>query len=161
MIAYGIDPGLTGAVACTVNGRMWDVRDVPSITVSQGTVKREVDPAGLAAIIREWRTQLGVDSELCIIERVASMPGQGVASVFSLGHSVGVIKGVMAALNIPTELVPPQTWKRTYGLGKDKDMARAEASRMYPAHAGRWNLVKHHNRAEAALLAGYAWREHA
>jgi crossover junction endodeoxyribonuclease RuvC len=159
MVCYGVDVGITGAIAVTVNGRLMDVADLPAHVVSAGTVKRQLDPAGLASTIRGWRAQYGVDAEMAVIERVGSMPGQGVASVFSLGHSLGAVQGALAALGVPSTLVAPQTWKRSFGLGKDKSASQAEASRLFPQHAGRWALVKHHNRAEAVLLAAYGWKE--
>lgn len=157
MIVYGIDVGITGAIAVTVNGELLDLADLPAHVVSAGTVKRQVDPAGLAATIRQWRARIGADSEMAVIERVASRPGQGSAQTFSLGHSMGAVQGALAALGVPTKLVAPQTWKRSYGLGKDKAQSQAEASRLFPGQAGRWALVKHHNRAEAVLLAAYGW----
>lgn len=161
MIAYGIDPGITGAIAVVVNGRLEDVADMPAYQVGSGVVRRQVDGAGLAAVIREWRVRFGVDSECAVVERVASRPGQGVASAFSLGHSTGAAHGVLAALGVPWAEASPQIWKRAYGLGRDKADSQATASRLFPGLAGRWTLVKHHNRAEAALLAAYAYRSRA
>ena len=82
------------------------------------------------------------------------MPGRGVASMFSFGHSAGVIEGVLAALGISYELVTPQTWKKAYKLtGKPKDAARALAQRFYPSAplAGK----KDSGLADALLLARY------
>lgn len=161
MIIYGIDIGVTGAIALMRNGELVAVADIPAHLVSTGSVKRQIDPAGVAAVIRNWRAQHGVDAEMAVLERVSSMPGQGVASVFSLGHSLGALQGVIAALGVPSVIVPPQTWKREMGLGRDKAQSQALASRLFPAHAGVWSRVKDHNRAEAALLASYGWRTHA
>lgn len=157
MLTYGIDVGVTGAVAVLCNGRLEDVADLPAVQVGAGVVRRQIDPAALAAILRGWRARYGVDAEMAVIERVASMPRQGVSSVFSLGHSAGIVHGVVAALGIPWQTVAPQTWKRQFGLGRDKQESRSAASRLYPEQAGRWALVKHHNRAEAVLLARYGW----
>ncbi len=159
MITYGIDVGTTGAISVLVNGELQDVRDIPAHVVGSGTVKRQVDPAGLSAIVREWRAQFGVDAELAVLERVSSMPGQGVASVFSLGHSLGATQGALAALGVPTMLVAPQTWKRAFRLGSDKRQAQQRASEAFPGHAGRWVRVMDHNRAESALIGLYGWRE--
>jgi crossover junction endodeoxyribonuclease RuvC len=157
MIVYGIDVGITGAIAVTLDGVLLEVADIPAHVTSAGTVKRQVDPAGLAEIVRGWRARFGPDAEMAVIERVASRPGQGSAQTFSLGHSMGAVQGALAALGVPTKLVAPQTWKRSYGLGKDKSQSQAEASRLFPGKAGHWALVKHHNRAEAVLLAAYGW----
>lgn len=155
MIVYGIDPGVTGAIAVLVNGRLEAVVDLPAHAVSSGIVKRRLDGAGLAAIVRGWRARYGVDEELAIVERVGSMPGQGVASVFSLGHTAGVIEGALLTLGVRLEYAVPGVWKRAMGLSSEKSASQAVASRMFPTQAGTWACVKDHNRAEAALLAAY------
>lgn len=161
MMILGIDPGVTGAIAITVNGRLHDVRDIPVRQEGSGTVKRRVDSAGLASIIREWRAQLGPDAELAIVERVAAMPAQGVSSVFSLGHTAGAVEGVLLAMGCPIEFVAPASWKRALGLGRDKADSRAKASLTFPEHAGLWTRKCQHNRAESVLLAHYGWRRFA
>lgn len=157
VILYGLDPGVTGAIAVVVNGELRDVRDLPVRIEGGGTVKRRVDAAGLAAIVRDWRSQYGPDSETAMIERVGAMPGQGVASVFSLGHTAGAVEAVMLALGCPVEFVVPAVWKRAAGLGANKADSRARASLLYPAHAGQWSRVKDHGRAEAVLIARHGW----
>ena len=67
------------------------------------------------------------------VELVSSMPGQGVASMFSFGHSAGVIQGALGAFEIPVTMVTPQSWKKRAGLvGKDKDASRTLAIQMWP-----------------------------
>ena len=61
------------------------------------------------------------------------MPGQGVASMFSFGHSAGVVQGVLGAYRMPVKMVTPQSWKKRAGLiGKDKEAARTLAIQMWP-----------------------------
>ena len=50
----------------------------------------------LAAEIRVCRAP-----DSAIIEKVGAMPGQGVSSMFQFGRSVGMVEGVLAALQIP------------------------------------------------------------
>ncbi|AFY60102.1 holliday junction resolvasome, endonuclease subunit [Synechococcus sp. PCC 6312] len=71
---------------------------------------------------------------LLVIEKVHSMPGQGVSSTFKFGQGYGAILGIAAALSIPTELVTPQAWKKTVlaGTAKDKDAAIDYCRRMFP-----------------------------
>ena len=150
-IYLGLDVGLTGAVAAVdTQGRVHLLEDLPSVTRGTGRVKRELDPAGLAHLLRPIAGEI----TLGVVERVGSMPGQGVASVFSLGHSAGVVVGVLGALGIPVELVAPATWKKAFNLNRDKTMSRTVASRLYPLC--NLNRVKDHNLAEALLLARYA-----
>lgn len=151
MIFLGCDPGLTGALAAVDSaGHVHLLEDLPTITRGKGRVKRELDPAGLAHLLRP----IAGDIKLAVVEQVGSMPGQGVASVFSLGHTSGVIAGVISALGIPLQLVAPATWKKPLGLTRDKSMSRTVASRLYPEVA--LHRVKDHNLAEALLLARHA-----
>jgi len=150
-IYLGIDPGLSGALALLDgDGALFQVEDLPVMARGRGRVKSELDAAGLARLLRPHAGQI----RLAVVEQVASMPGQGVASIFSLGHSLGSIVGVLAALAIPLRLVPPAVWKRAAGVSADKNLARSEAIRLWPN--APLDRVKDHNRAEALLLARYA-----
>jgi crossover junction endodeoxyribonuclease RuvC len=139
----GIDPGISGAVAFYFPA-MPDKIAVDDMPTAAG----DVDPATLAQRISQMRP------DLAIIERVHSMPRQGVSSTFRFGSSFGCAIGVVAALGVPTHFVSPGRWKRHYAIGSDKEQARALALRLWPAsiHFGR---KRDHNRAEAALLARY------
>lgn len=122
----GIDPGISGYIA-VINGRGDIIAAAPMPTGKIGKANR-VNPHALAAFLVEFDA-----ARTCFIEQVGAMPGQGVSSMFSFGHSAGVVEGVVAALQIPITLVPPAAWKKSQGLaGKDKDAARARAAQLYP-----------------------------
>jgi hypothetical protein len=151
VIYIGIDPGLTGAVAFLGDDSGPRVEDIPTVVTGAGTVKCEVDAHGLAALLGGWEPLV----RKAVLERTQSMPTQGVATMFSMGVSRGVIKGVLGTLGIPYIEVAPATWKKAYGLGADKEKARAIAIQRYPALAASLARVKDHNRAEAVLLADW------
>jgi crossover junction endodeoxyribonuclease RuvC len=92
----GIDPGLTGAFAFFFPSAPDRVA-----TEDMPVVAGEVDCATLAARIIQMAPAFAV------VERVASMPKQGVASTFKFGQSYGAVRGVLAALQIRTHLVAP------------------------------------------------------
>lgn len=147
----GIDPGLTGALALLdARGALFQVEDLPTIARGKGKVRQEIDAAALARLLRPH----AADIELAVVEQVSAMPGQGVASVFSLGHTLGAIVGVLQALAIPLHLVTPAQWKKAAGVSADKDLVRAAAVRLYPA--APLDRKKDHNRAEALLLARHS-----
>lgn len=151
MLILGIDPGLTGALALLDHtGRVVMSEDLPTIARgSSAKVKREINPAGLLHLLRIYSK----DIKCAVVEQVASRPVQGVASVFSLGHSYGTITATLAVLGIPVHLVAPTTWKRHAGLSSDKEQARALATRLYPSID--LHRKADHNRAEALLIARY------
>ena len=90
-----------------------------------------VNASALAAKIRPyWLLNKNIHA---YVELVSSMPGQGVASMFSFGHAAGVIQGVLGAFRMPVKMVTPQSWKKRAGLtGKNKDASRTLAIQMWP-----------------------------
>lgn len=121
-----IDPGISGCVSVLGNnGELIDWIAMPVLKVGS---KNRVNAAALSAWVANYS-----DSRKCFIEKVGAMPGQGVSSMFSFGHSAGVIEGVVAGLMIPIEFITPQCWKKFHGLtGTDKDAARGLAIHLYP-----------------------------
>ena len=148
----GVDPGLSGAMAM-LNAGAVDVFDIPTTTRTVNKKeKRQIDPYQLAAWLEIQRPLI----QFAVIEQVGTMPGQGVTSAFNFGFTTGCIHGIIAACGIEIRTVPPQVWKRKYGLlGQNKDASRGEASRRFPQFTHLWQLKKHDGRAEAALLALY------
>ena len=152
MLIAGIDVGLHGAIAL-LNGKRLLVSDMPTHELIRGGKKKhELD-------IHKLAQELTAPITHCYVEKVNSMPGQGVSSVFSFGTSYGIVLGILAAYKIPYTLVPPMTWKKALNVPAAKDASRARASQLLPQHAGIWSKVKHDGRAESALIALYGWRQ--
>jgi crossover junction endodeoxyribonuclease RuvC len=126
MIKIGIDPGLSGAIVILENNKPIAWHRMP--TMKTGSANR-VNASALGEILFRW---LNEDLK-AYVELVSSMPGQGVASMFSFGHSAGVIQGALGAFEIPVTMVTPSQWKKRAGLvGKDKDASRTLAIQMWP-----------------------------
>jgi len=153
MNVLGVDPGATGAFALYESELdLLLVGDMPSGVVNG---RRQVNEAALAGILRSFQP------DVAWIERVHAMPKQGVTSAFSFGVSYGIVRGILVALKVPTNLVTPNEWKRHFRLGSSKDEARIIASRQFPELANRFDLKKDHGRAEAALIALFGAQQHA
>ncbi len=127
MITIGVDPGLTGAIGVLQDGAFIAVEDMPTVLKGAGSVKREVSPAGLIALLRERVPP--ADNVAAVIERVNAMPGQGVSSVFSLGDSFGTARAALAVARVELHYVAPATWKKHFKLSSDKEQSRALAQR--------------------------------
>lgn len=156
MITVGIDPGLTGAIAILRSGEYYDLMDMPTIAKGgSGKVKYEVSPVAITQYLRSKITPS--DGCAAIIERVNSMPGQGAATVFSLGDSFGTARAVLACFGLPYRDVTPQVWKKHFGLSSDKEQSRALATKLFPS--AELHLKKYHDRAEALLMARYLWEK--
>lgn len=142
----GIDPGKRGAAALITSDGTAEAVNYP------GDVSQAAD------ILRGWKSVYTV--ELAALERVHSMPGQGVKGVFSFGENFGAWQGILSAFGIPYELVAPQQWQRGLVLPSDgstpKERALTVARRLYPG------LDLHRKsddgKADALLLATWAKR---
>jgi crossover junction endodeoxyribonuclease RuvC len=151
MKTIGIDPGLSGAIVIIENRMPIEWMAMP--TMKTGSSNR-VNASALGAFIRP---HLYSDSKIhAYVELVASMPKQGVASMFSFGHSAGVIQGVLGAFEIPVYMVTPSSWKKRAGLlGTEKDATRVKAIQMWPNWRDLDKKGKGQALADAALIAVY------
>lgn len=114
-IILGIDPGLSGGIAVvTTQGYMCAVSKLPTIEiVSQRKKKRELDIRPLVDyIVTTLCGQKKLHPVACYVESVHAMPGQGVTSMFTFGMGFGMLRGMLATLDIRTIMVSPVTWKR-------------------------------------------------
>jgi hypothetical protein len=65
----------------------------------------------------EWfRTLAGLVQVYAVIEKVHSMPSQGVSSSFTFGKNYGFLRGCLTAAGIPFEEVTPQVWMKALGV---------------------------------------------
>jgi crossover junction endodeoxyribonuclease RuvC len=154
----GVDPGLSGAVAFFFPNRgALAIFDMP---VAAG----EVSASALSLIVKPYRSE----TAMTYIERVHSMPRQGVSSTFKFGVGYGEVLGVFAALDFSISRIDPSVWKRAVGLpaGAPKELSVRRALEVFPHHADlftRPNLKKKgalvllDGRAEAALLAWHCY----
>lgn len=154
MRVLGIDPGAHGALAVIDGGSVAAVHDMPTMRVKRGTREvNEVNAVALGALLAGLRPL-----DAAVLEKVGAMPGQGVSSMFAFGRAVGVVEGVLGALQIPYTTVPPQEWQRGMRVRGGKDGSRARASELYPASASLFARVKDDGRAEAVLIGSYGAR---
>lgn len=152
-IHVGIDMGLTGAIAAIDwQGRV-EIRDMPTTaTPGKRTVGRRIDPLELRRVL--YAMAPAVESCRVCIEDVHAGFGPGAAARASLMHSRGVCEAVVELCGMEWVAVAPRTWKAHLGLLLARKSASIDAAvRLYPHAAGMIRLQKHHNRAEALLLA--------
>lgn len=149
----GIDPGKSGAI-CLLHGEGVLIKDTP---VMHDGDKNQYDIKEMIEIVKLFRT-IGGGWPTAIIEQVNAMPGQGVTSMFSMGYGLGLWHSILACHGVPFVRVRPQEWKKSFGLkGKDKGASILRAQELYPQADIR--LKKHHDRAEALLMAEFLRRK--
>lgn len=131
----GIDPGASGGIAivCGLGVSSWKMPET------------ERDIYELIESLKVWSGDLST----AVIERVHSMPRQGVASTFKFGVGYGGLRMALIASGIPWHEVTPQRWQRDMScLTKgDKNVSKRKAQQLFPSHK-----ITHAN-ADALLLA--------
>ncbi len=156
MRVVGIDPGLTGAVACVryldralTDWRVEAVHDMPVTSALDG---RPMPDA--VAVYDLLRT---MNADLVILEHVEARPGRGSSSSFRFAQGFGA---VLAAAQLSVEgqrvhLVRPRVWKGALGLDSEKAKSLALARTEFPDAADLLRRQRDDGRAEALLLTTY------
>lgn len=154
-LTFGIDPGLSGAVATLFDGEPGPILDMPTRKIGDWN---EVDADPLARFIREQRSHHPGAYVSACVEKVSARPGDGGTSAFRFGEGFGQIKATLRVLGIPYSLTVPAQWKRHMGLLKqEKDAGRQLAIVRFPSMAEVLKRKKDDGRADALLLA--LWHE--
>lgn len=148
-MVIGIDPGFTGALAALSNGDIVSIIDMPlSITLNG---KNVLD----SRTIHNWLMRH--NPRLVVIERVHSMPNQGLSSTFRFGEGFGIIQGIVATLTARVLMPPPGVWKASMNVTADKKTSLERVRREFP-NTPYFGRMKDNGRAEALLLAMFGER---
>jgi crossover junction endodeoxyribonuclease RuvC len=146
----GIDPGQSGGIAWIIHST-WDK------STTAGACKIPATDHDTWSTIKALSTEgnRGVES-FAVLEKVHSMPKQGVASTFKFGTSYGMLRAFLIASEIPFEEVTPNKWQRAMSCqtGGDKNVTKAKAQEMFP------HIKMTHAIADALLIADYCRRHH-
>lgn len=162
-IFVGIDPGNKGAIAILTKDGTARVKDMPVLKIEKKTktkkgntaYKTEIDKAAFVELISAL---VGYKVHI-FLEKVGVMPGEGAVGAFSFGKGIGIIEGVIAALQLPVTMITPMAWKKAMlsgSTGVDKNASRRRCQELFPTVD--CSLVKHDGRAEAVLMAEYGRR---
>ena len=153
MKIFGIDPGLSGAIAILENKKVISLFDMPVMAEGKKN-KKQLNSAQLVNIIKDNTVEK--DEVAVVVEQVNAMPGQGVTSMFNFGQTFGAIKGVCAALKLPIFFVRPSKWKKYFELiNSSKDSSRTKAIEMYPSLSSQLAKKKDVNKSDAILIARF------
>lgn len=152
MRIVGIDPGISGGIACLdTNNGDYHTQDLPII---RDKSLAWVDGRALMEILKVYGPNVAV------VERVSAMPAQGVSSSFHFGMGFGSILSIIQAAHVSLELVTPVTWKKAMKLpgGKDKTASLDLARLLYPK--ADLKRKKDDGRGEALLIATWRAKDH-
>lgn len=150
MIWIGIDPGQKGGYAV-----------IAKTKTGQAVFAYPWDDSFFAMEMASLM-QMKEHGIIAAVEKVGARPGQGTVSMFNFGKSAGYIEGVLSALGIPYQLVPPNKWKKEFSLiGQDKQASIVTCRKLFPElDLKRTERCRTDSdgKAEATLLAEYARR---
>ncbi len=159
MIALGIDPGTSGAIAlvCARRGLL-EVANLPTRSngaSEQARVRKQVDPFALRNLLSHWWDKHSLSREYSVgaVERMQPFRASMV-TLLSMGHSAGICEASLAARCDSVVKPLPQQWKKAFGLGSDKNDSREVAQRFWSD-----SRIRRHDLAEAALIAQWALGE--
>ena len=108
----GIDPGTSGGVAFIYTHKgVWHVAHAGKC------------PETIQDMVTILRCHGGVNPQ-AVLERVHSMPGQGVVSVFTFGRNYGRWEGALTACSIPYVDITPAVWMKHFGAMPKERKAR-------------------------------------
>lgn len=147
MTVIGVDPGMSGAIAFVDHGKLLEVADMPA-------VGGDISGPLLHQMVRMCPVEWGA------VEKVHSMPAQGVATTFKFGMAYGMARMAVGSLLVPMEEPTPNVWKKSFNLDADKEKARLLALKLFPDKSVLFKNKKDHGRAEAALIALWCERLH-
>ncbi len=153
MRIFGIDPGLSGAIAVLENEVVLDIIDLPVMSEGKKN-KRQLNSAQLSQYMS--KNVENIHKTSVVVEQVNAMPGQGVTSMFNFGQTFGAIKGISATLKLPIFFVRPAKWKKHFDLiNSSKDASRTKAIEIYPSLAEKLSKKKDVNKSDAILIGRF------
>jgi crossover junction endodeoxyribonuclease RuvC len=143
----GVDPGKNGGLAALdTQGHVISVVKMPETDTD----------------IWQWFDQFKWRERFALLEKVHSMPHQGVVSMFTFGTYYGLVRMALTASQTPFEEVTPQCWQKSYSLlwntgtklepSQKKVINKAKAQGLFPKEKVT------HALADALLIAEYCRR---
>ena len=155
MLIIGIDPGISGSICFLDNGKILDVIEMPIMTDGKKN-KKQVNGSQVYNEITKRIKQFEKNQIRVVIEHVSAMPGQGVTSMFNFGQSIGILKGICTAMQLPMYFVRPTKWKKYFNLlNSEKDASRTRAIEIFPYFSSQLSRKKDSNKADAILIASF------
>ena len=133
----GIDPGQSGCLS------YWDGLNDPHCFVL-----KNLTPKDICDILQEYAPK----TKHAVLEKVHSMPRQGVKSVWTFSGSYHCLLMGLYAFGYKFDLVSPQVWQKSMSClsGGDKNVTKSRCQQLFPS------IKTTHGNADSVLLAYYA-----
>ena len=160
------DPGAKGAIVLfTDQAKIYKIIQTPSYKekTTTGKTSNHVDGIEIVRILKPYKDRI----KFAILEKVTSMPKQGVKSMFTFGGNFRVIEGILNAWEIPVHFVKPKEWQNFVGYQNinEKD-TKAKSRLLAEKHFGLdsfmvdgKSLIKKDGITDASLIGLYGVRK--
>lgn len=163
----GIDPGVKGAMAFVgidSEGGLQQliIEDFPLVSVGsksnqyhKAKDRKTICSSTTADILSGFGDMWG-PIMLVMLETPHSLPNDGHVGAFNFGKALGHIEGILGALKFQVIGTVPSVWKSSLALSSVKQASIDLAKEKFKHIDGALDYFekkKHHDRAEAALLA--------
>lgn len=165
MIYIGIDNGISGAITA-YNSETLEVISIPMPIVSVQKAKGNKNEYNIPEIIK-WFSQFRDVAKIAVLEKAQPFPGQGAVSMFSIGRGLGIMEGILAAMEIPYTIVHPKTWQKKMFEGMPqrdtKQSSILTACRLFPGakfYGSDKSTRLHNGMTDSALMAYYGYLLH-
>jgi len=139
-LVAGVDPGKSGAVAyLTMSGK---IHSIVRMDETEDSLAQDIYKHSMNCVLQ-------------VVEKVHSMPRQGVSSSFKFGYMYGLVCGILALCGKRRIFVSPVKWMTIMGCRTkgDKNITKQAAEQLF----GDQVKITHRN-ADALLIAEYARR---
>ncbi len=156
----GIDPGLSGAVAILLDGRIDEILDMPTVEITRGKKGQKRTAVDLQGVISLFeRLRILMAPSIIVLEKVSGRPTDAGSRAFTFGETYGIIRTVLTMLEIcRLERIEPNTWKRHMKVGTLNGDIDLRAQELFPGQHQHWHGPRGgllDGRAEAAMLGLY------
>jgi hypothetical protein len=178
IVFFGIDPGVTGAVATICRGRDWSSYTVDDLPVTTSTFlanqSKSLDIPRFAEIL-ERGIHKNTDFVILATEQMQSMgfktPPKTLTMLAEMAGSIeATVRMACRERDVPLFIrkYQPRVWTHWMFPGSEgrssrkteaKNESLEKARELFPALRNHLGLKKHHDRAEALLLAFVALAE--
>jgi hypothetical protein len=178
IVFFGIDPGVTGAIGTIHRGNDWCSYTVDDLPVTTSTYlanqSKSLDIPRFAGIVERYLLKKP-NSVILATEQMQSMgfktPPKTLTMLAEMAGSIeATIRMVCLAQDVPlfirkyqprvwTHWVFPDSERRSSRKAEAKNESLEKARELFPEMHSRLGLKKHHDRAEALLLAFVALAE--
>ena len=149
-VYVGIDPGKSGGIC------VYDTSEDEAISFCKmpSTVR------DIYELLHDIFSQYSDHKVKVVLEKVHSMPGQGVASTFTFGQGFGWLEGILASSGVHYTEVIPNKWMKCIGsMPKDKTERKKFIKDWVEKRSGRSVPLYIADAVAIALVAPTIWKD--